>query len=453
MRSASRSKALALLLLAGPLAAPAPALAQIEQLLGPPTQPAPGPEPAGAIAAEGAPRDDAILGRLRDVYGAIEGLEGVEPQVRAGVVILGGRAPDAAAAEAAAAVARRVEGVVTVVDRVERAATPAETLAPGVRRLGDRLEEALRALPLIGVALAILALFLLAGAALARRRRLFERLTPNAFLAELAAQAARIALALVGVVVALDFIGATALLGAILGAAGILGLALGFAVRDTIENYVASVLLSLRRPFAPNDFVSIEGREGFVVSLTARATVLLTAEGNHVRIPNATVFRGVIVNYTARPERRFDFALGVNADAPLGRALTVGREAMAGLDFLLSEPRPGGWIETVGDSNVVLRFVGWIDQTGVDFLQARSEAIRVTKLALEAAGFELPEPIYRLRMEEAGAARGAPAEAAPAPRAPESAALDVARLGAVEERAAAERAGREDLLSAGAARE
>ena len=72
-------------------------------------------------------------------------------------------------------------------------------------------------------------------------------------------------LTIAGIVVALDILGVTALLSTILGAAGIAGLAIGFAVRDTVENFIASVLLSMRQPFRPNDVVEIEGDIGKVI--------------------------------------------------------------------------------------------------------------------------------------------------------------------------------------------
>src|SRR3546814_11904518 len=84
-------------------------------------------------------------------------------------------------------------------------------------------------------------------------------------------------------------------------------ISIGFAIRDTVDNYVASLMLSLRQPFRANDHVVIEGHEGRVVRLTSRATILMTLEGNHLRIPNSTVFKAVILNYPRNPERRFDF--------------------------------------------------------------------------------------------------------------------------------------------------
>jgi hypothetical protein len=74
------------------------------------------------------------------------------------------------------------------------------------------------------------------------------------------------------------------------------------------------VMLSVRQPFRPNDHVVIDGKEGRVIRLTSRATVLMTLDGNHLRIPNGAVFKAVILNYTRNAERRFDFKLGVDAE-------------------------------------------------------------------------------------------------------------------------------------------
>ncbi|MGE0776345.1 MAG: MscS mechanosensitive ion channel, partial [Sphingomonadaceae bacterium] len=64
-------------------------------------------------------------------------------------------------------------------------------------------------------------------------------------------------------------------------------------------------------------------------------------------------------------------------------------------------PKADAVILDVGDSNIVLRFFGWVDQTRTDFMKGRSLAIQAAKSALEEAGFALPEPIYRLRFDEA----------------------------------------------------
>ncbi len=240
----------------------------------------------------------------------------------------------------------------------------------------------------------------LLGYLIAGRRRVWRAVTPNAFLAELVATSIRFVFVLIGLVAALEMLGATALLGAVLGGAGVIGIALGFAVRDTIDNYVSSLMLSLRQPFRANDHVVIEGNEGRVVRLTSRATILMTLDGNHLRIPNSTVFKAVILNYTRNPERRFEFDLGIDAEDDPVDGMAVGLAAVNALAFVLDAPKANAIIPDVGDSNIVLRFFGWVDQTNTDFLKGRSLAIQAAKCALEDAGFALPEPIYRLRFDQ-----------------------------------------------------
>ena len=190
-----------------------------------------------------------------------------------------------------------------------------------------------------------------------------------------------------------------------LGAAGILGLALGFALRDTVENYIASLLLSLRQPFGQDDLVLIEGWEGRVLRLTSRATVLMTLDGNHVRIPNAVVYKSVIVNYTRNPSRRFHFDVGVGTEQDLSAVQRLGAETLARMDGVLDDPPPVATVETLGDSSVVIRVAGWVDQRHADFLKVRSEAIRLVKQAFDRADVTMPEPIYNVRVSTDGARR------------------------------------------------
>ena len=272
-------------------------------------------------------------------------------------------------------------------------------VAPAVDEAEDYLSNAIRFLPLLSLALLAFAAIAFLGWLVSSWQALWRRITPNAFIAEIARTTVRAVFVIVAAIAALSLIDATALIGAFLGAAGVLGLAVGFAVRDTIENYIASIMLSLRQPFRPNDHVVIDGQEGRVIRLTSRATILMTLQGNHLRIPNASVFKAVILNYTRNPERRFEFELGVDADDDPLAAIETGLNAIGELDFVLKKPAPVAHIKDVGDSNIVIFFAGWVDQDRVDFAKSRSVALAAAKDALEEAGFALPEPIYRLRFD------------------------------------------------------
>ncbi|MFB0612888.1 mechanosensitive ion channel family protein [Aurantiacibacter poecillastricola] len=387
--------------------------------------PAPPTPSAGSIELEqAAGEDERIAARLSDIFSNVPSLSQVEVDVSMGVVTLSGVAPDEAALARAEAIATGVEGVATVENTIERDVSV--DIGEDIGGLGDRLRELTRALPQMALAVLVGLAIAAIGYLIASFTGLWRRVAPNGFLAELLASAVRFIFTIAGIVIALDMIGAGALLGAVLGGAGVIGIALGFAMRDTVENYVASLMLSLRQPFRANDHVVIDTQEGRVIRLTSRATVLMTLDGNHLRIPNSTVFKAVILNYTRNPQRRFDFELGVDADDDAEAARQLGRETLAKLDFVLKDPPPEVQIDHVGDSNVVLTFFAWVDQRQADFLKARSRAIAAAKRALEEGGFALPEPIYRLRFdqrtvplpfENVGPAAG---EGRPAARAPPS---------------------------------
>lgn len=358
--------------------------------------------PAQPIAVEqDAGADQRIAARLSDIFGNVPSLSNVTPAVAGGVVTLTGTAPDQAALDRAEAIASGVDGVVTVENNIERDVSV--NLDGQVGGLGEKFQQAIKMLPLIGAALLVALVIAGIGYLIASLGSLWHRIAPNSFLAELIASAIRFAFVVGGIVVALDMIGATALLGAVLGGAGVIGIALGFAMRDTIENYVASLMLSLRQPFRANDHVVIDTQEGRVIRLTSRATVLMTLDGNHLRIPNSTVFKATILNFTRNPQRRFDFELGIDADDDPDAGRRTGRAALAELPFVLDDPAPEARVTQVGDSNIVIQFLGWIDQTQADWHKAKSRSIAHVKKALEDAGFALPEPIYRLRFDPRGA--------------------------------------------------
>ena len=384
------------LLLAAPAAAMLPST----------PNPEPSAEPAAPVQAiedtqdEGA--DQRIAERISGIFSELPAFREVSVSVSQGVATLSGTVPDQDAIARAEAIAARVTGVVTVENGLERDVSLSAE-GSGIASLADKWKGFVDLLPLIGLALLVWAGIALLGYLIAGLGALWHRLAPNSFLADLIASAIRFIFVIGGLVVALDIIGASALLGAVLGGAGVIGLALGFALRETIENYLASLMLSLRQPFRANDWVLIDDLEGRVIRLTSRATVLMTLDGNHLRIPNGQVFRAVITNFTRNPQRRFQFDLGVDADDDARAARQLGRETLAALDFVLNDPPPEARIVEVGDSNVVIRFLGWIDQRETDWWKSQSRAIPAVKEALEDAGFGLPEPIYRLRFDERSA--------------------------------------------------
>ena len=225
----------------------------------------------------------------------------------------------------------------------------------------------------------------------------------NPFLGTVIRRSVRAAFLIIGVLIALDLLGATALVTAVLGSAGVVGIVLGFAFRDMAENYLSGILLSLRRPFEPGDHVRVDSHEGRVVSLSTRNTVLMTMDGNELRLPNATVFKAVLLNFTHNPRRRFSFTLGVSYGEDLQRAQDLGVATLAAMQGVLDDPAPSATVDLVGDSSVTISYNAWVNQRETGFFKARSEAIRLVKKALEDAGMDLPEPTYRVQLVQPAA--------------------------------------------------
>lgn len=345
--------------------------------------------------------DQAISDRISGIFDEIEEFNAIKVSVESGVVNLTGPIKNQNDAARAQSIAQRVSGVVTVDADFDRDLSVDGNVEPVVTDLAKSLNKFISALPLIGIAFAVALAIGILGHLLASIKAFWKRITPNFFLAELLATSVRVLFIGLGIFIALDILNATAVLGAVLGGAGVIGLAIGFALRDTVDNYVSSIMLSIRQPFRANDHVLIGDREGRVVRLTSRATILMTLDGNHLRIPNSTVFKAEILNYSRNPQRRFTFQLGVDADDDPAAAVETGLRAINAQAFILDDPPATAEIQEVGDSNILIAFHGWVDQRATDFKKARGAAIRAAKNALEAEGFALPEPIYRLRFDGA----------------------------------------------------
>ena len=269
-------------------------------------------------------------------------------------------------------------------------------MGPAMSRLYEEGASMLETLPLLLFSGAVFFLIFSFGKLVTRWNWLFSRFSTNEFARGLFQQVAQLFFTLLGTVVALEILDATQLVGAILGAAGVFGIALGFAFRDVAENALASFLLGMRQPFEPNDLVNVNGHEGRVIRLTSRATVLLTLDGNHVRLPNAEVFKATIINYTRNPARRFSFGVRVDAAESVQRVQALALSLLSDAPGVLKEPAPQCRVDALGDFGTEMKIYAWVDQQNFDYFKVWSEAIRIIKEGFEEAGVGMPGPAYTI---------------------------------------------------------
>lgn len=384
--------AVAMLLLAG-----TPAWAQLLPESGQDSETESG-EPLIEAEESEIPEDVQIRARISGIFEHLDGLSAVTVTVDEGVVVLGGSVDDQESKERAETLAERVSGAVIVVNDISRDRSVRKRLQSAVRGFLVYLQDLVVSAPLLLLALSVVGLALLLARMAGRAKGLYERISSNWFVRDLARQMLQLAIVLLGVIVALQLLDATAVLGSVVGALGILGLAIGFATRDTVENYIASILLSIRQPFRHEDYIRIDDIEGKVLRLTPRATVLMSLEGNHLRVPNAKVFKATITNFTRNPLRRFEFSVGVDTGIDLTGPIELALATLRDMPGVLDSPPATCLIDALGDSSVALMVRGWMDQREDDFLKVRSEAIRRVKEAFDEAGIVMPEPIYNVNL-------------------------------------------------------
>ena len=262
--------------------------------------------------------------------------------------------------------------------------------------INDALVRLLERIPLLILALLVLLIANWVSRFVGNRLHLVKVRSQNPYMSGLLRMIVRTAIMLVGVLIALDLIGLTSVVGAVLGSAGVVGLVLGFAFRDIAENYIAGILLSVRRPFEPGEHVVIDNREGKVISVNSRATVLMTMDGNHLQLPNSLVFKSVVLNYSKNPKRRFDFSMLIDGSQSIRESQTLAMAAIAQVEGVLDEPAPAWTVVEFGAAGIQLRFYGWVNQHESDLGKVRSEAIRRVKAAFADADIEAPRTTYHI---------------------------------------------------------
>ena len=222
------------------------------------------------------------------------------------------------------------------------------------------------------------------------RRTLRKRL-PNTLLLNVAGYTAGVITFLIGLYVLLQIAGLTNIAATVIGGTGLLGLVLGIAFRDITENFLASIFLSVQNPFRSGDLVEIAGIQGFVEALNTRVTVLMTLEGNHVQIPNATVYKSNIFNYTSSPNRRTDFMIGIGYEDSISKAQEVALKVLENHPAVLNDPEPLALVDSLGAATVNLRIYFWINGKEYSYIKVKSAIIRLTKRAFEDAGISMPD--------------------------------------------------------------
>ena len=346
-----------------------------------------------AVAVEPVARDDAIARRIDSILKATGWYRDVRVDATDGVVFLDGSTQSDEHRAWARNLAVNTQDVAAVVNRITVTPQTDWSFTPALTEVRALLYTGLASLPLIALALVILPLAFYAAVLVGRLVDwALARQVGSPFLRSVIARTVSIPVFLIGLYIVLQVAGLTQLALSLLGGAGVVGIIVGFAFRDIAENFLASLLLSIRQPFRRGDFIVVAGQEGTVQSMNTRSTLLLSREGNHIQIPNAAVFKSTIVNFSAAAARQEYLEIGIGYEVSIATAQEIIRTVLAGHATVLSEPEePLVLVDSLGSATVNLRAYFWFDGHAYSALKVRSALLRLIKKALMDAGISMPD--------------------------------------------------------------
>ena len=206
----------------------------------------------------------------------------------------------------------------------------------------------------------------------------------------LLAQLTRWSIIVMGVIAALQrFFDVTAFLAGL----GIIGITVGFAMQEIMQNFVAGVILLVQQPFEVEDVIETDLFTGTIQAINLRTTEMTTLDGRIVIIPNAKILANPITNYTRAEFRRVELTVGVSYDADPAEVRRAVTKAIQSVPGFVGEPEPTVVFQTFGGSSIDLSAYFWINMSQSNPMLAKDAAIELVKSALDKKGIEIPFPI------------------------------------------------------------
>lgn len=202
---------------------------------------------------------------------------------------------------------------------------------------------------------------------------------------------------LIGLFVSLSILIPTFKAGDLIQLLGISGVAIGFAFRDILQNFLAGILILLTEPFQIDDQIVFKEFEGTVENIQTRATTIRTYDGRRIVIPNSELFTNSITVNTAFEHRRLQYDVGIGYGDDIEQAKDLILQALASLNEVLTDPAPDVLVMELAESTVNLRVRWWIKPPRrADDLKSRDRVLSAIKKTLTEHGIDLPFPTQQI---------------------------------------------------------
>jgi len=179
-------------------------------------------------------------------------------------------------------------------------------------------------------------------------------------------------------------------LSAILGAAGIFGVAIGFASQTSFSNIISGIFLISEKPFQIGDVVQVSSNIGTIESIDLLSIKLKTPDNRYIRVPNETMIKTEVINITRYPIRRLDIYVSVSYNDNLEKVKTVFMDIIANEPLALKEPAPLFSIEKFDESGIKILYGVWVNKE--DYLALKNSLMINLKDKFEHEHVTIPYP-------------------------------------------------------------
>ncbi|WP_455219923.1 mechanosensitive ion channel family protein [Kaarinaea lacus] len=197
-----------------------------------------------------------------------------------------------------------------------------------------------------------------------------------------------VALLIVVIIAALDRLGVNTT--SVLAVFATAGLAVGLALKDSLSNFAAGVMLIVFKPFKVGDFVEAGGTAGTVEEIRIFNTVMRTPDNREITVPNGQIYSGTIVNVTARDTRRIDLLFGIGYEDDFKKARELVWEVINNDERILKDPVPVVMFMELADSSVNFAVRPWVKTS--DYWTVRADMLENVKLAFDNNNISIPFP-------------------------------------------------------------
>ena len=294
------------------------------------------------------------------------------------------------------------------------------SLGAARERVDSWLDGATRLLPNIVVALVVLAIFY--GLALLARRLVTKQATRRnrSNLGDVLGGFVKAAVLFVGFLLAATIVIPSLKPGDLIAGLGVSSVAIGFAFKDILQNWLAGLLILLRQPFEIHDQIEVNGHEGSVERIETRATIIKTYDGQRLVIPNSEIYTHAVLVKTAHEKRRSQYDIGIGYGDGIEEACDVIRQALASVKEVETEPSPEALPWDLGASWVTIRARWWTQSRRADVVKVKAAVILALKNALDEARIDMPYEtqvhLFHDQTEATEGERGRQREGWPAPK-------------------------------------